>query len=384
MNCARWVVALIVVAILATAAAAQETDPFSAKVTVDATADSAAKARDIARADGQRRALNIIAEHLAAGGAPPKVPKLDDKAITDLVANFEVSNEKMSAVHYSAEYIFHFRPGETRKLLGNPGPAANAKPGDATANPAGGAVAAAASPPAKATLVVPLYQADGPVRLWEEPNPWREAWDQHPPATGALHLVVPLGDAGDVAAIDADKARAGDAAAITAIARHNGADEVLVPQASLQGPADKPTGIDLNVRRYRGGQLVDTHTETLVAKPGEGGDALLTRAVAAIGAGVAGGWKKEAGPRLEQEGSLTAVLPISGLEDWVTARDRIAAMPVVKKVNLVALSLQEATIEISYTGSVDQLKTALSSLGLTLERGDAAWRLTRAEPGPRQ
>src|SRR5262245_33698037 len=86
---------------------AQEQDPFSATVPVDATADSPGKARDTARTEGQRRALQAIADRMAGGAAPAKLPKLDDKTITDLVANFEVAKERTSAVRYTAEYTFH-------------------------------------------------------------------------------------------------------------------------------------------------------------------------------------------------------------------------------------------------------------------------------------
>ena len=54
------------------------------------------------------------------------------------------------------------------------------------------------------------------------------------------------------------------------------------------------------------------------------------------------------------------MLPISGLEDWVRVRERLAALPAIRTVNLVTLSLQEATIELDYLGSIDQLKTSLA------------------------
>src|ERR1051326_1161071 len=82
---------------------AQDADPFSATVAVDATADSVIKARDMALLDGQRRALTAIAERLSGGTAPAKQLKLDDKAIGDLVLSFEVANERMSAVRYAAD-----------------------------------------------------------------------------------------------------------------------------------------------------------------------------------------------------------------------------------------------------------------------------------------
>jgi hypothetical protein len=354
-------------------AAAEDPDPFSATVAVDATAETVAKARDAARIDGQRRALTAIIEKLSAGGnTPARLPKLDDKAITDLVTSFEVANERMSAVRYAADYTFHFRPAEIRRLAGN----------------VGATVTAGAEDPGKPKVLLPLYQTGTQVRLWEEPNPWRIAWDQHPPPNDKLRLVVPLGDAGDLAAIDAEKARAGDAAALTAIARRNGSEEALVALATTHGPADKPTDVEVTVRRYRAGQLADTHTESVAANAGESGDALLTRAVAVIGSDIAGGWKKEAAPRdqprYDQMGSLTAILPISGLDDWVRARAQIAGVSSVRKVTVVSLSRQEATIEIGYMGNIDQLQAALAGASLDLKPGEPLWRLNRAGAGRTQ
>jgi hypothetical protein len=76
------------------------------------------------------------------------------------------------------------------------------------------------------------------------------------------------------------------------------------------------------------------------------------------------------------------VLPITGLDDWVRVRERLAVLPAIRKVALVALTLQEATIEIEYLGSVDQLKTSLGEAQLDLVRGDPSgqqtWRLARS------
>ena len=370
---AAWAI-LIVAAALGIAglpARAEDPDPFSAKVAVDATADTVVKAREAARLDGQRRALAAIAEHLsggaatgnATGNAAGKLAKLDDKAITDLVASFEVANERMSAVRYVADYTFHFRPAEARRALRGAGFAFGEGEGG------------------KALVLIPVYQSDGQSRLWDDPNPWREAWGQRPPgSSGAARLSIPLGDAGDIAAIDADKARAGDAEALAAVARRNGGDEAIVVVAATRGPADKPTGLELTARRYRGGRLVDSHSEPLTANPGEGESALLRRAVAAVATGIESGWKKEAVPGYDQVGTLTAILAISGLDDWVHAREGLAGVPAIRKIALVALSRQEATIEIGYGGSIDQLKASLAEISLDLVRGDPMWRLARTGP----
>jgi hypothetical protein len=343
----------------------QDADPFAATVAVDATGGTVAQARDGARADGQRRALAAVAERLAAGNSRYRLPKLDDNAITALVTSFEVANERMSTVRYAADYTFHFRPEETRRALGNPVPG----------NPA------ASTPPpgtpedtAKRAVLIPVYQSVGAARLWDDPNPWRLAWEEQP-AGGAVRLVVPLGDAGDIAALDAEKARSGDSAALTAIARRNGSDEAVVIFAALHGPPAHPTGVDVTARRYRAGQPIASQAEKLSANSGENEDDLLRRAAAAIAGDIAGGWKNDAGAQNDQEGTLTATLQIADLDDWLHARDRLATLPAIRKVSLMALSRQEATIEIAYGGSIDQLKSALAEISLDLVHGDKLWRL---------
>lgn len=347
-------------------AQAQEADQFSATVKVDATADTTAKAREMARLDGQRRAFAALVERFSGGSAPARLPKLDDQAISALVDSFEVANERMSAVRYVAEYTFHFRPAELRRVLGAAGITASATPDKPAADPS-----------AKPLVLVPVYQAGAQLLLWEDANPWRDSWERQPGAAGAAKIVVPLGDAGDLAAIDAAKARAGDAAALAAVARNNGADDAVVALAAIRGASDKPTGLDVTLRRYRAGRLVETRSDAVAAKPGESTGDLLGRAAAAIAGDIGSGWKKEAAATPDQEGTLTAVLPISSLEDWLRARERLGAVPAIRKLALVSLSRQEATIEIGYAGSIDQLKEGLAQISLDLVRGEPAWRLAR-------
>ena len=362
---------LLLFPILAPLSRAQEVeDPYTATVKVDATAETAAKAREAARLDGQRRALGVIADHVSSGGAA-KLAKFDDKTIADLIASFEVANERMSAVRYLADYTFHFRAEPVQRVLRGAGLALSGEPGKEGSKEG--------SKDTGASLVLlPVYQPAGEALLWEDPNPWREAWAEAPPGSEASHLSVPLGDISDIAAIDAAKARAGDAEALAAIARQNGGEEAIVALATPRGPPDRPLGLDVVLRRYRAGRLVDSRPAALTAKPGEAAGDFLRRAVVAMTADINSGWKKEAAPRYDQQGSLTAALPISGLDDWVKLRDRFAGVPTIRKVALVALSRQEATIEIEYLGNIDQLKASLAGLSLELVQGDPVWRLARS------
>src|SRR6516164_11679574 len=173
------------------ALAEDHSEGFSATVRVDATADSAAAARELARVDGQRRALALVIDRLSGSTDSSKRAKLEDKTITDMVESFEVANERMSAVHYLADYTFHFRPSKVRRLVHTADSAPNEmsnKPGLAE----GGG---------KPLIVLPIYKDSAGTVLWEDPNAWREAWAQRSADSGGVRLTVPLGDASSLSII---------------------------------------------------------------------------------------------------------------------------------------------------------------------------------------
>jgi hypothetical protein len=351
-------------------------DRFAATVPVDATAGTVVKAREMARLAGQRHALDALVEDLGGPGAPAKLPQLRDQAITDLVASFAVANERMSSVRYQADYTFHFRPDAISNLLHGAA--------IALAPPSNGAPAPAAPAAGVPVVVLPVWHTDTQTALWEDPNPWRDAWNEQPTAAGPVALVAPLGDAGDLAAIDATQAQTGNLRALAAEARRNSADEAFVAVAVPQGSADKPSGVDVTVRAYSAGQLVANREEKLSANPGESEDALLRRAAAAVAAAIEGGWGGTATAAAGPPASLTAVLPIASLDDWLQDRARLAAVPQIKQLELIALSRQQATIEIDYAGSVDQLKAGLAQISFDLVGGAPQWHLARNGLGTTQ
>ncbi|HXC29093.1 MAG TPA: DUF2066 domain-containing protein [Stellaceae bacterium] len=344
-------------------AAPASQDPYTATVTVDATSDSVAKARDMARLDGARRALAMVVQNLAGGADKAKPLKVSDNDITDMVASFEVANEKMTAVRYTADYTYHFKPADVAKAMQTAGVAIN---NGNTSVASGG----------KPIVILPVLQDGTTALLWDDPNPWRDAWERRTPSTSGVALVVPLGDVSDLAAIDADKARMGDATALAAIAKKEGTDDVLVLVA-VKRSGDKP-GIDVTVRRYHLGQFVDVHFDSVDAKQGEADADLLKRAADTVATDIDTGWKNAKSDLNGPLATITVVAPITGLDDWIQLRDLLSAAPAVRKIDVKSLSRQEATLDIQYVGTPDQLKTNLASMKLDLQGGDPVWRLARS------
>lgn len=352
---------------------AQEPDQsYSATVKVDATADNAAAAREIARIDGQRRALAAVIERLSGSSeGAPVLPKLDDKAITDMVASFEVANERMSAVRYVADYTFHFRPSKLRRLVrvteSPPAEAGTKSPVEAGAKPA-----ADRNRPA---VVLPVYRDGQALVLWDDPNPWRLAWSQRPAESGSGRMVLPLGDAADLATIDAEKAEAGKPEALSAIAQRNRGSEAIVAVATARRQGGKLAGLDVSVKRYRFGRVVDSQDSSFEANPEESEADLLKRAAESIASEVENGAKRNAVAHSDQPASLAVTVPINSLGEWVQLRNRLASVGAIRKIDLLSLSRQEAKIEVKYVGTPDQLKSSLAEVSLDLGGGDPVWHI---------
>jgi hypothetical protein len=396
-----WVLLLLAAMHIGPIAAEDAGETYSATVRVDATADSAAAARDAARVDGQRRALAIVVGRLAGSAEPAQLPKLDDKTVTDMVDSFEVANERMSAVHYVADYTFHFRPGKLRRLVraaesaaaeaaskDNAQNAGTESAGKATAesaskNPGDSGAKGPADVGDKAIVVLPVYKDSGNLVLWDDPNDWRAAWGQRASAKAPARLTLPLGDAGDLAAIDAGKAASGEAEALTSIAKRNGASETVVALATARRQDGKLTGIEVSVKRYRSGHLVDAHGSSFEAVPGEGETDFLKRAADAVGADIESG-AKTATAHSDQPTNLAVTIPITSLGEWVHLRERLASVASIRKVDLLSLSRQEAKIQLRYVGTPEQLRSSLAEVNLELAGGDPGWRIQPSSlVGPR-
>ncbi|HEY1433505.1 MAG TPA: DUF2066 domain-containing protein [Stellaceae bacterium] len=361
--------------------AAQDADEaYSATVKVDATADSAAAAREMARIDGQRRALLAVIDRLSASSGAANPPKLDDKTITDMVASFEVANERMSAVRYVADFTFHFRPSKVRRLVrvaesvptegGGKSPAEGGAKGLAE----GGAKPSVESGN-RPLVILPVYRDGSNLVLWDDPNAWRMAWLQRPTESAPGRMVLPLGDAGDLAVIDAEKAGSGKSEALTAIAQRNRGSEAVVALATTRRQDSKLAGLDVSVKRYRSGRLIDTQGSSFESDPGESEADFLRRAAESIATELETGAKRNAGAPSDQPASLAATVPINSLGEWVQLRNRLGSVSSIRKIDLLSLSRQEAKIEVKYLGSQDQLKSSLAEVSLDLTGGDQAWRI---------
>ncbi len=323
-------------------------------VAVDRTADTAAAARELALADGQRRAYRRLMARLVPAGALG-VPELDGAGIGALIRDFDVAEEKTSSVRYLAKLTVRFKPGAVRALLR-------------------GARVPFAETPSKPILVLPLFDFRGELLLWDDPNPWREAWYAAPANDGLVPLVVPYGDLQDVADIDAAQAIEGNEGRLALIGARYGATQAMVVLARLAvDDMQGSTTLGVTVSHFGAATPEPTTIRQFTAEPGEREEVLLARAVAAIGQGVEAAWKRENLLNFDLATSLVAVVPLGGLDDWIEVRRRLAGIAVVMGVEPITISRRSARIDLSYLGDETRLAAALEAEGLDLVREPLDW-----------
>jgi len=330
-------------------------DPFTvAGVAVDATAATAAQARDDALADGQRKAFRQLLERLAAPADYGRLPHPSDAEIVPLVAGFQVQEERTSAVRYLATLTYSFRPNAVRGLLRS----------------AGIPFAEVASRP---ILLVPVLKlGTGAPLLWEPANVWRRSWLDKPPPTGMVPIVVPAGDADDVAALPAAPADSMGPAALAPLLQRYDAGEALIAEAALDA-----AGVTVTLRRP--GVADPLFSERIVQNAVESQADLLRRASQRVAQALEERWKRETAVLPQDDaGGLVVHVPLHGLDDWLELRRRLAATGFVQGISLKSLSRREAIVGLSFAGDANQLKLVLAQRQLALEEAPDGWTLRLA------
>ncbi len=358
---------LVVVLAGGPASARGDSDIFTVVgLPVDAEAETAAKARDVALARGQVEAFRRILRRLTSRADAPNLPKRELSGIVEMVGALEVGDERTSATRYLADLTVSFKPQAIREVLR-------------------GAAIPFTETRARPVLVLPVLEAGDSPRLFDEDNPWLEAWALHERDRGAmLPLLPPIGDLEDITTIDARRAVAGDAGALAAISARHGVGTQLVAIARRGGKASGGAVRPINVTlAWHGALRRDVEVRPFAPVKGEDEAAMMARVVAVIAADLEEAWKQETLLRFDEEYRLSAHVPITSLAQWVAVRDSLERNAMIKRFDLLAISKTGAQVELHYLGTPDRLGVSLAQDGLTLTRDDDAFWTLWATDGAR-
>ena len=322
-------------------------------VAVDATGASAAEARDIALAEGQAAAAARMLQRLTLEPDWPMLPPMSPQAAQALVTGVGVANERASSTRYLADLTVRFQREAVRSLLRQSG----VRFTDNQAAPA---------------LLLPVLDADGMRVLFDEPNPWRSAWDARDLANSLVPLVLPLGDLNDLTEISAEDAVIADWPAVAPLAARYRTSQVLVAHARWRDGAGldvtlirlTPSGREATERSYGGATL---------------GEAIAVAAAATQEALVAS-WKANNAIVLGLEQTLPASVEFASLSEWLTIRERLAATSIVQDLSVVAISPRGAQIEMRVAGPAEMVAGSVGQRQLRMVWEGGYWTITIGEP----
>ena len=392
-----FVVVLVLCAILSAGGAKAESVYTIRDLAVDSSAVSAAEARSLALAKGQRAAFDRLLRRLVLSEDQVLLPVLEYAQITALVDGYVIEKELLSSTRYRANLTIDFNKFGMRKLLRQ----RKIRFAETRSND---------------VLVVPVYDTgNGPI-LWLEPGDWRAAWLARPANEGLVPLILPLGDVIDMAAMDAALAMAPSREALLGLAERYGTQEVVVASAYLELPEPpEPTaegnsndgitdvgdgtgndaervsvaetgtsksrrvrgpveGAILQLTVHRVGAAAERTTrELLRGAPSDSRESLLARAVGRGMALVEGNWKQANMLRFGRENELRIAVPLNSLGDWVDMRRRLRDLAVVVSIDLAALSRGQADILLHYFGEREQLMLGLEQSDLALNFESGGW-----------
>lgn len=349
-------VALAALVVMAVAGRAQEVDASYRvrDVKVEATAQDAVAARELAIEQGQRQALAQLLERLTAGGTIP--PDVGQLPVADLVSSLEVLDETVGPTSYAATLDVAF----DREAV------------DAVLDERGIAYADIAADP---VVVVPLWQTGSGLRLWDSDNAWRAAWDRALDPDALVPFVVPLGDLQDLALLNPDQAARADRAALTALAERYGTDAAVV--ARLEGSGEGGTPLEVTARRY-GGASGEPYRAVVRRTPDEPLVDSLERAVAEMQAAFDARFRERRAARSAPIERLLVTTAVGDLADWGRVMRLLAGLPEVERTQVQRFSQAEATLELQVAGGRARLEESLGRAGWRLSaREGERWQLER-------
>jgi hypothetical protein len=382
-------------------------------VTVDVTAENALAARDKAFAQAQGQAFQTLVGQIS--GSAQDLPP-EPQTISPMVTDFEITQEKLSSVRYVATYVFRFDRSAVDRYL-NISSTANStisaepdsqqlaapiksEPNTAdsyiantqktsTPAPLPSPTAPQAGPKNSTYLLIPFYDNDGKISLWEDTNAWRMAIGRsETQSTDGTSFLAPLGDLQDIQTLRAQGGpQSVTMADLATLTSRYGVDETLISVARLL-----PNGaLTVDILAPDGstrGQIV------LTRKWGQTLDNLMDEATLALRQHLARPRNSEiVSPKIidaptysaSQDDHIRVRVVFKSLEEWARIQNALNRVPLVTDRGILSLSTGQAILSFPLHSGLDILQMALNRAGLALSARplpDGTYEMTPAQNSP--
>jgi hypothetical protein len=306
-------------------------------VKVDATAESATAARDLAMAQGRLLAWTKLFRRFTSSTLWSKASAASDMQLQRLMRSFEVANERRSTTRYLAEMTFHFNPVAVRAFLRQSGIAFT----ETRSRPA---------------LVVPIVTGS----TFDPMSSWALAWADPSLQQGLVPFVLPQDDTADLALLMRPDLLQVEWAAWSGMARRHNATSVVLAIASEDAKSVQV------IQLSAAGRIASTLAYAQSTFPADA-EAVADKA--------AESWKTRAAVNYGQTAHIVADVTFDSAEDWAKIRTQMAAVRAISSVEVVGMALHEAEVGVTYFGRPEQLHDALAQQNLDLNNDGGKYTL---------
>jgi len=324
-------------------------------VAVDVTARTATEARERGLREGRVRGLRQVYERLVMRQYHDVLPKLAVTEVIDMVRDFTVLHERTSAIRYMADINVRFHPDAVRTSL-----RFSQIPFAETIS--------------KPILVLPLYQESivtSPV-LWEEDNPWREAWEKLQKGSGLVPIILPYGDLQDIATLSAEDIFARAPRALSAIAERYKVDGIVIASATvLRGFPEQ--SLQITITTTRAGEIFPETSKLVMGEIDKDDSNLFTSASQEVLHTIEDDWKQENLLQFGMSGQITVLVPIKRLDEWLEVRRLLETVAVIDRHQLQAITQDRAQVILHYIGDQRQLQISMEQSNLNLTWDNDVW-----------
>lgn len=336
---------------------------INSEIEVDVTGKDAAEARTLAMEKGAVDALTDLLNKLASPGQTQDIiSTLDSRKIGKMVKGTEVLDEKISGNRYHAQLMVSFDGDELSNLI--------SKASEKAINERDNSI--------NSFLIIPAYQESGQMILWEDSNPWRAIWKSVGVENSSGDIIVPYGDARDNSTIDIASIPTATYASLVPMTIRYGVTDIVIVQAKL---VQKPDLVLSVVKRRISRGHNEINTLNYRADPQETRDLLLTRAANDIISGLQHKKTEELSVTQSVRGGernkMMMLANISTLSSWTQLRSKLSALPMVDRIELLAISAKQVDIIMHYRGAPDSLARAITTNNIRLVQNKDYWVVSR-------
>lgn len=292
---------------------------------IDETSDLA---RNKAIDSAQKTAFKILLKRIYNIDV---VEDIDIDKISSLVSAIELNDETITNKSYAALANVQFNEEFTRFYIKNNYLNQNAK--------------------APRILIIPLYDENGFVKLWQRGNSWLNVWNSMP-KDDLINLRVPIGDFTDINNFNSLSLENIDSDTAAALAKQYGVDRIVVAELEKRySPLSQQTNILTNLFEL-GNFNNSTNIDNYKMQEGDIESEIMGKLANNIIENFNSAWIKHANQETDKQQSQEFIVIISDIIDLQRMDKLLRDMKIVDNYKLVSLSAKYAHYSIDFNQEV--------------------------------